>query len=81
MEFGWINLYGACAVIVMLIPNIIYAMKNREAKNNCNNRLILIIEQVGRFACIILMWLPFQVLKFGFSSVEAMLVYFLGNTG
>ena len=30
MEFGWINLFGAVIVIVMMIPNIVYAIRNRD---------------------------------------------------
>ena len=79
MEFGWINVFGAGIVILMIIPNIIYAMRNRDQKNLCTNRLMNIIEQIGRYACIILMWLPLLVWKFGFSSVLAMLLYLVGN--
>lgn len=32
MEFGWINLFGAVIVIVMMIPNIIYAIRNKAEK-------------------------------------------------
>ena len=79
MEFGWINVFGAGIVILMIIPNIIYAMRSRDQKNTCTNRLMNIIEQIGRYACIILMWLPLLVWKFGFSSVLAMFLYFVGN--
>ena len=33
MEFGWINVFGAIIVILMLIPNIVYAIKNKNEKN------------------------------------------------
>ncbi len=80
MEFGWINVFGACFVILMLIPNIIYAVRNKNEKNLCENRLMNIIEQVGRYACIILMWLPLSVGKFGFASVAEMFIYMAGNS-
>ena len=35
MEFGWINLFGAIIVAIILIPNIIYAIKNKDEKNLC----------------------------------------------
>ena len=79
MEFGWINIFGAGIVALMMIPNIIYAIRNKGEKNNCTNRLMNIIEQIGRYACITLMWLPLLVWKFGFSSVLAMYLYFAGN--
>ena len=66
MEFGWINLFGGVLVLLMLIPNIVYALKNREEQNLCTNRLMNLAEQVGRYGCIVLMWLPLLVWKFGF---------------
>ena len=27
MEFGWINLFGGIIVLLLLIPNIVYALK------------------------------------------------------
>jgi len=79
MEFGWINLFGAVMVIIMLIPNTVYAIKNRNAVNQCTNKVMNLIEQFGRYGCILLMWLPLFVRKFGFLSVNMLLIYLLGN--
>ena len=79
MEFGWINIFGAVIVILMLIPNIGYAIKNKGEKNYCTNLFMNIIEQIGRYACIVLMWLPLLVWKFGFASVLEMILYLTCN--
>ena len=79
MKFGWISVFGAVIVILMLIPNIIYAIKNRNGKNLCTSRFMNAVEQIGRYACIILMWLTLLVRKFGFASVFEMILYFSGN--
>ncbi len=79
MEFGWINLFGAVIVVMVLIPNIIYAFMNKGQKNLCTDRFMNVLEQIGRYACIILMWLPAPVRKFGFASVQEMLFYLFGN--
>jgi len=79
MQFGWINLFGGIIVAIMLIPNIIYAIKNKDGKNLCQNKLVNLLEQVGRYGCIILMWLPLLVWKFGFSSDIEALIYIFGN--
>ena len=79
MAFGWINLFGAVIVITMLIPNIIYAIKNRNFVDKCTNKVMNLIEQIGRYGCIILMWLPLFVWKFRFSSANMLLIYLLGN--
>ncbi len=79
MEFGWINLFGAVIVAVMLVPNVIYALRNRDERNLCENRPMNVLEQAGRYACIVLMWLPLLVWKFGFGSVYEFLLYLAGN--
>ncbi len=79
VEFGWINLFGAVFVILMLIPNIIYALKNKNEQNLCTNRFMNAAEQIGRYGCIVLMWLPLAVWRFGFASVYEMLLYMAGN--
>ena len=79
MEFGWISVFGAVIVILMMIPNIFYAIRNKDEKNKCTNRIMNVLEQVGRYACIILMWIPLLVWKFGFSSVFGMILYLIGN--
>lgn len=53
MEFGWINLFGATIVIILLIPNIFYAIKNKDIENRCRNKIMNAIEQIGRYGCII----------------------------
>ena len=79
MEFGWINLFGAVIVALMLVPNIVYALRRRDQQNRCTSRFMNIVEQVGRYGSIALMWLPLFVWKFGFGSVGEMLLYFVGN--
>ena len=79
MKFGWINVLGAGVVALMLIPNIVYAVKNREEKNRRGNRLLNAVEQVGRYACIVLMWMPLLVWEFGFAGAAEMLLYTAGN--
>ena len=79
MDFGWINVFGAIIVILMLIPNIVYAVKNKNEKNLCTNRFMNVIEQIGRYSCIVLMWLPLIVWKFGFAGVFEMVLYMVCN--
>lgn len=79
MTFGWINLFGGIIVVLMLVPNLVYALRNRDERNRCTNRFMNVVEQAGRYGCILLMWLPLLVWKFGFRSVEEMLLYFGGN--
>ena len=81
MQFGWINAFGAGVVAFILLPNILYAIKYKGEKNLCTNKFMNVLEQIGRYGCIIFMWLPLFVWKFGFRSVSEMLIYVLGNAG
>ncbi len=79
MRFNVLNALGAAIVILLLIPNVLSAFRNRGEKNRCTNTGPGILEQVGRYGCLVLMWLPFPVGKFGFSSVFGLLLYLGGN--
>ena len=80
MEFGCINLFGAGIVVLIMIPNIIYAARQKQDETQIEvPRGLSACEQVGRYGCIILMWLPLLVWKFGFGSVEEFLIYLIGN--
>ena len=45
MKFGWINFVGAAIVFLMMVPNIIYAKKNKDEKNHCINHFMNIIDR------------------------------------
>ena len=80
MEFGWINLFGAGIVVLIMIPNIIYALKRKQSKTGTDiPKCLSMREQIGRYGCIILMWLPFFVWKFGFGSTEELIIYLVAN--
>lgn len=80
MEFGWINLFGAGIVVLIMIPNIIYMAGPKQDETQIKvPRGLSACEQVGRYSCIILMWLPLLVWKFGFGSAEEFLIYLIGN--
>lgn len=77
---NWLNVFGLILVILILIPNIIYAIKFKDVKNKCTNKFMNILEQVGRYACMIFMIFNVGLAKFGFASVGEFLIYFFGNT-
>lgn len=79
MEFNWINIFGGIIVVLMLIPNIIFAVKCKEKQTNKAGKAVTIIEQIGRYGCMALMIIPLFVGKFGFSPLEFLFVYIIGN--
>ena len=75
MQFGWLNLTGALIIVLMMVPNIIFAAKHRGMKNQCTCTPMLIIEQVGRYGSMALMVFPLLVWKFGFRSPEEFVIW------
>ena len=72
----WFNYYGLIIMAVIMVPNIIFAVKN---KNNFgehfNNPIIETVEQIGRYGCFIFMVFNVPCLSLGFFFSYAHLVY------
>ncbi|MDD6620653.1 MAG: hypothetical protein PUE75_06130 [Eubacteriales bacterium] len=49
MDFNWINIFGGIIVALMLMPNIIFAVKCKEKQTNKAGKAVTIIEQIGRY--------------------------------
>lgn len=74
---SWFNYYGLIVVAIIMIPNIIFAIKHKDGFANVyKNRTVEILEQIGRYACVILMIfnVPYTYFNFWFDS--ALAVYF-----
>ena len=76
--WNWINMFGIIIVVLVLVPNIIYAIKFRDIRNRCTNKMMNILEQIGRYACMLFMVLNISG-EYGFTSVGTFLIYMLGN--
>ncbi len=76
---SWLNVFGLIIVILILIPNIIYAFKVKGQQNRCQNKLMNLLEQVGRYGCMFLMIFNIGIAEFGFRSIGMFLLYLLGN--
>lgn len=78
-RLNWINVFGLLIIVLLLIPNIIYAIKNKNEKNLCENRFMNILEQIGRYGSMLFMVVCLKTGGYGFSSVTLFLAYFFGN--
>ena len=48
----WFNVFGLIFIVVIMIPNIVFAIRCKdEFDNKWNNKYIEIMEQVGRIGC------------------------------
>lgn len=79
MKFSIISLFGAMILGLMLVPNVLYAMKHKDRKNGCTKVWMNLLEQVGRYCAMALMVLPLGVGEFGFPSVANFLFYAAAN--
>ncbi|MCM1368443.1 MAG: hypothetical protein NC184_06530 [Roseburia sp.] len=79
---GWFNYYGLIILAVVMIPNIVYAVKHKgdDAVAYCN-RAVIAMEQAGRYGCFVLMIfnIPYTYFDFWFDS--ALAVYLSVNGG
>ena len=76
----YINIYGSIIIMTIMIPNIIYALKCKEGfQNKWNHKVILTMEQIGRFGCIGFMMFNIPGTYFGWIFEEAYILYFIVN--
>lgn len=76
---NWLNVFGLIIVVLLLIPNIIYAIREKNQENRCTNKCMNILEQVGRYGSLFLMVFNIGLAEFGFPSVVAFIAYLFGN--
>ena len=72
----WLNVFGLVMVAVIMIPNILFAMKCKDGfVNKLNNKSLETVEQIGRFGCFGFMIINIPGTWFGWWSDEAFAVY------
>lgn len=77
----WINIFGVVFILIIMVPNIIYALKCREGfENKWNNKFVEIVEQIGRFGCFGFMVVNIPGTWFGWWSDEAFAIYLIVNS-
>ena len=76
MTFGWINAVNAVFVIVLIAVSVIGQKKSGVPAMESRQKLLNILEQLGRYASMLLMILPLLPgWEFGFSSEVAMVAW------
>ena len=75
---GWFNVFGLIFIVVIMIPNVVFAIKNKDGFNNkSGNKYVEIIEQAGRFGCFGFMIINIPGTCFGWWSDEAFALYLI----
>ena len=76
----WINIFGLIFMVIIMIPNIIYAMKCKKGfENKYRNKTMESIEQMGRFGCFGFMIIRIPGTQFGWRSGKAFAAYLVVN--
>ena len=77
----WFNVFGLVFIAVIMIPNIIFAIKNKEGfENKRKNRFLEVAEQIGRIGCFVFMIINIPGTLCGWRSDEAFALYLITDT-
>ena len=72
----WFNLFGLVFIVVIMIPNIVFAIKNKNGfENKWKNKAAEIIEQIGRIGCFVFMIINIPGTFFGWWTDGAFVAY------
>ena len=77
----YVNIFGIAFMAIIMIPNIIFAVRNKEGFNNkWKNRFAEITEQIGRLGCFAFMIINIPRTWFGWWSEEGFVLYLIGDS-
>lgn len=69
------NTYGLIIMAIVMIPNVIFAIKEKNFESKYHNKAVEIIEQIGRFGSMGLMIFNIQILEFGYWFNNGKILY------
>lgn len=76
----WFNLFGLIFMVLIMIPNILFAIRCKEGfVNGWHNRFVELLEQIGRFGCFGFMVFNIPGTCFGWWSEAAFAVYLIAD--
>ena len=76
----WINILGLVFIAIIMIPNIVFAIKCKDGfENKWNNKSVEIVEQIGRFGCFGFMVINIPGTWFGWWSDNEFSIYLIVN--
>ena len=77
----WFNVFGLIFIAVIVIPNVVFAIKCKDGfDNKWNNKYVEVTEQVGRLGCFGFMIINIPGTWFGWWSDEAFALYLIVDT-
>lgn len=77
---NWFNYYGLAIMTIIMLPNIIYAIRRKKGfENKYKNKFAETVEQISRYACFALMIFNIPHTYFNFWFDHAPAVYLSSN--
>lgn len=78
---GWLNYYGIAIIVIVLLPNLIFAVKHKYGFTNIySNKIVEVFEQIGRYGCMCFMIFNVPFTYFNFWFANALIVYLSVNS-
>lgn len=75
---GQINIFGLVFMVIIMIPNVIFALKCKDGfENRWENKFVEVLEQIGRYGCFAFMVINIPKTWFGWTSDEAFALYLI----
>lgn len=77
---NWFNYFGLIFVALIMIPNIIYGITHKDGVvNTFKNKIVIMLEQIGRYACMLFIVFNIPYTWTGFYFMFAETVYLIVN--
>ena len=78
----WFNVFGFILMAILMVPNMVYFTKRKEeTPRKWNNKIVEIIEQIGRIGCTFFMIINIPGWWSDWGSGELLTIYLIVNTG
>lgn len=78
---GWFNFYGLIFIAVIMIPNIVFAMRHRDGfVNKYKNKAIETLEQIGRIGCFVFIFFNIKPAVLGYWFNGGWIAYLVAGT-
>ena len=78
---NWFNIYGLIFIVIIMIPNIVFALKCKDGfVNKYNNKFVELFEQIGRFGSFIFMIFNIPKTYFGVYFNNGLMLYLIVNS-
>lgn len=74
----YVNFWGLILVVIILIPNIVFAMTCKDGfENRYQNKLVETLEQIGRFGCFFSMFILIPYMNKGYWFQQGKMIYLI----